>query len=215
MRTRARAHTGTHPTRTHAGVHTHLREGKALGGREGPAPGPLGSTAGSAPPLGPQRATSPGGAGCPESSGLRWQERLHPPGRPPRSPRPPRRPEGGAVVPGSCCLAPRGRELGAGAGGARELRERGGGCEQFVNPTGHLRSVERPAPPSPDLARPRPPRAPHPAPDVDDLSPWGLGLSRAPGPELRRCPVPPRELNRFPSPGRAAASHPPRAPLEI
>ena len=123
----------------HAHVPSYLRCGKALGERKG--------SACRAPsearrlPARLQGASSPGGAVCPESDPLGWQERLNPLGTPPRSVRLPHQHDVAAVIPGRCCQSPK---PGAGVVGAQESRERGhreaprpGVCSIFTTPYGH------------------------------------------------------------------------------
>lgn len=79
--------------------------GRCSGSAEGSVcGGPLGSAA---PPPGLLGASSPGGAVCPELDPFCWQERLNPPGTPPRNARLPRRHEVGAVIPLSRCPSPK------------------------------------------------------------------------------------------------------------
>lgn len=165
-------HTQTHPdtyTRTHTGVYRHFLDGKALEEGGGVSPrGPPRKQGGSAAPPGPQGTYSPGGAVCPESVRLGWQERLDPPAPPPRSPRPPcQHGVGGLSFPGDADGCPKSRSLGV---SGRKTRTEVLGkppdprCKQPVNPT--RISKKRGAnlrPPSLNLAAPggSAPAAPH------------------------------------------------------
>lgn len=190
-------HTDTHKrTQTHTRGHTQACTGTSSMGRrskrvEGSArAGPPRKQGGSASPPGPQGTYSPGGSVCPESVRLGWQERLDPPGPPPRSPRPPCQHGvgGGLSFPGDVDGCPKSRSLGV--GGRKTRNEVLGkppdpGCKQLVNPT--RISKKRGAtlrPPSLNLAAPggSAPAAPHLARGCRFESLGTRPASNAPGP---------------------------------